>query len=92
MQKLKLAKGFTVVGDKAEIEKKNSICPILLMNAELYGLHIGPKAEKKILSNLGSQFATLGANVREFINILTLMFYHLLVIWSQTTTPYFLSF
>jgi hypothetical protein len=41
---------------------------------------------------LGSQFATLGANVREFINILTLMFYHLLVIWSQTTTPYFLSF
>jgi len=36
---------------------------------------IGPKAEKKrILLNLGSQFATLGADVPAFINILTLMF------------------
>jgi hypothetical protein len=35
---------------------------------------IGPKAEKRIPSNLGGQFATLGANVPAFINILTSMF------------------
>jgi hypothetical protein len=35
---------------------------------------IGPKAEKMIPSNLGGQFATLGANVPAFINILTSMF------------------
>jgi hypothetical protein len=36
---------------------------------------IGPKAdEKRIPSNLGSQFATLEANVPAFINILTSMF------------------
>jgi hypothetical protein len=52
----------------------------------------GPKAGKKLFSNLGSQFATLGANVPAFINILTLMFYHLLEIWGQTTTSYFFSF
>jgi uncharacterized membrane protein len=50
------------------------------------------RLKKKILSNLGSQFATLGANVPAFINILTLMFYLLFVIWGQTMTPYFLSF
>jgi hypothetical protein len=45
-----------------------------------------PKAEKKILQNLGSQFATLGVNVLAFINILMLMFLHLLVTWGQTTS------
>jgi hypothetical protein len=35
---------------------------------------IGPKAEIRIPSNLGSQFATLGVNVPAFINILTSMF------------------
>jgi hypothetical protein len=91
VQKLKSAKGFTV-GDKAEIKNIFSICPTLLINVELYGLHIGPEAENRISSNLGSQFATLGANVPTFINILTFMFYHLLVIWGQTTTLHFLSF
>jgi hypothetical protein len=42
--------------------------------------------EKKIPSNLGGQFATLGANVPAFINILTSMFSHLLVTWGQTTS------
>jgi hypothetical protein len=32
---------------------------------------IGPKAEKRIPSNLGGQFATPGANVPAFINIIT---------------------
>jgi hypothetical protein len=35
---------------------------------------IGPKAGKRIPSNLGGQFATLGTNVPAFINILTSMF------------------
>jgi hypothetical protein len=34
----------------------------------------GPKAEKRIPYNLGSQFATLGSNVSAFINILPSMF------------------
>jgi hypothetical protein len=49
VQKLKLIspKGFTL-GVKAEIEKKKiSICPKLLINADHYGLYIGPKLEKK---------------------------------------------
>jgi hypothetical protein len=49
-------------------------------------LGIGPKAEKRILQNLGSQFATLGAIVPTFINILMLMFLHFLVTWGQTTS------
>jgi hypothetical protein len=40
-----------------------SICPKLLINAELYGLVLAPRLEKRISSNLGSQFATLGDNV-----------------------------
>jgi hypothetical protein len=39
-----------------------------------YGPCIGPKAETRIPSNLGSQFATLEANVSAFINILTSIF------------------
>jgi hypothetical protein len=50
--------GFTL-GVKAELEKIFSICPKLLINAELYG--------KRIPSNLGGQFASLGANVPAFI-------------------------
>jgi hypothetical protein len=41
--------------------------PQELMNAELYGLVFGLKAGKRIQSNLGGQFATLGANVSAFI-------------------------
>jgi hypothetical protein len=49
--------GFTL-GVNVDIEKKNSICPKLLVNAEHYGLVLAPKAEKRIPSNLGGQFAT----------------------------------
>jgi len=66
-------KAFTL-GVKADIEKNFSICPKLVINAEHYGLSIGPKAEKRIPSNLGGQFATLGTNVPAFINILMSMF------------------
>jgi hypothetical protein len=51
-----------------------SICPKLLINSELYGFVLAPKAGKRIPSNLGGQFATLGAYVSAFINILTSMF------------------
>jgi hypothetical protein len=44
------------------------------MNAELYGLVFGPKAEKRIPSNLVGQFATLEVNFPAFIDILMLMF------------------
>jgi hypothetical protein len=35
---------------------------------------VAPTLEKRIQSNLGGQFATLGANVPAIINILTSMF------------------
>jgi len=77
VQKLKLTNpnnGFTL-GVEAEIFKIFQSAPEWLINAELYGLVFGPKAdEKRIPSNLGSQFATLEANVPAFINILTSMF------------------
>jgi hypothetical protein len=38
------------------------------------GLVLAPRLKKGLPSNLGSQFATLGANVAAFINILTSMF------------------
>jgi hypothetical protein len=64
VQKLKSApKGFTL-GVKADIEKNFSICPKLLINAELYGLVLAPRLNKRIPSNLGGQFATLGANLQ----------------------------
>jgi hypothetical protein len=47
LQKLKSApKGFTL-GVKAEIEKIFSICPKLLINAELYGLLLAPRLKNK---------------------------------------------
>jgi len=52
-------KGFTL-GVKADIEKNFSICPKLLINAELYGLVLAPRLKKRIPSNLGGHFATLG--------------------------------
>jgi hypothetical protein len=67
-------KGFTL-GIKAEIEKIFSTCPKLLMNAELYGLVLAPRLEKKDTIKFGkSLFATLGANVPAFIHILMSMF------------------
>jgi hypothetical protein len=72
MQKLEISPmGFTR-GVKTEIEKIIfSICPKLLVNAELYGLVLAPKTGKK---DLGNHFATLEANVPAFINILMSMF------------------
>ncbi len=46
-----------------------------------------PKARKRIPLNLGGQFATPRANVPTFINILTLMFQHLLITWDQFANP-----
>jgi hypothetical protein len=61
-------------GVKADIGKTFSIYPKLVINAELYGLVMAPRLKKRIPTNLGSQFATLGSNVPSFINILTSMF------------------
>jgi hypothetical protein len=47
--------GFTL-GVKAKLEKIFSICPKLLINAELYGLVLAPMLEKRIPSNLRGQF------------------------------------
>jgi hypothetical protein len=57
-----------------KVKKKNSIFPKLLLNAELYGVASAPRLKKGIPTDLGRQFATLGANVSAFINILTSMF------------------
>jgi hypothetical protein len=57
MQKLKSVPRAFTLGIKAEIEKIFSICPKLLINAELYGIVISPRLKKKrIPTNLGSQF------------------------------------
>jgi len=65
--------GFTL-GVKAELEKIFSICPNLLINVELYNLVLAPRVEKRIPTNLGSQFATLWANFHTFINVTMSMF------------------
>jgi len=46
MQKLKLAPKVLTIGVKAEIEKLFSICPKLLINAELYELVLAPRLKK----------------------------------------------
>jgi hypothetical protein len=43
---------FTL-GVKAEIEKMFSICPKLLINAELYGLVLAPRLKKKDIIEFG---------------------------------------
>jgi hypothetical protein len=65
--------GFTL-GVKGELEKIFSICPNLLINAERYGLVLAPRLEKGYHRMWEANFATLGANVSTFINILTSMF------------------
>jgi hypothetical protein len=60
-------KGFTL-GVKAEIEKKISICPKLLINAELYGLALAPRLEKGYHKIWEANLQPLGA-----------MFQHLLI-------------
>jgi hypothetical protein len=71
MQKLKSTRRAS---KKAEIENIFPIYPKLLTNVKLYDLVLALKAKKKILLNLGSQFATLQANVPTFVNILMSMF------------------
>jgi hypothetical protein len=66
VQKLISAWGTKLV--KAEVGKIFSICPKLLINAELYGLVLAPRLKKRVPSNLGSQFATLVAIVVEIIS------------------------
>jgi hypothetical protein len=46
VQKLKLAPRAFTLGVKTEIEKIFSICPKLLINAELYGLVLDPRLKK----------------------------------------------
>jgi len=60
-------------GVKGDIEKNFSICPKLLINAELYGLVLARRL-KKGYHQMGGQFATPWANVPAFINIMTSMF------------------
>jgi hypothetical protein len=77
VQKLKSALRAELLGIKGEAKKKKifSICTELLIHAELYGLVLAPSLKKKgIPTNLRSEFATLGANVPAFTNILTSMF------------------
>jgi hypothetical protein len=46
LQKLKSAPRAFTLGGKAELEKIFSICPKLLINAELYGVVLAPRLEK----------------------------------------------
>jgi hypothetical protein len=46
VQKLKSAPRAFTLGVKDEIEKNFSICPKLLINAELYGLVLAPRLKK----------------------------------------------
>jgi len=61
VQKLKSAPKDFTPGVKAEIEKKNSICPKLLINGELLWPCIGIKAENRIFATqpLGPMFQHL---------------------------------
>jgi hypothetical protein len=75
VEKLEISpKGFTL-GVKAELEKIFSICPRLLINAELYGLVL-PQVWKKDTMESG----------RSICNPLGPMFEHLLITWGQTTS------
>jgi hypothetical protein len=69
-------KDFTL-GIQAEREKKNSICPKLLINADLYGLVYKARRLKK-----GYHHGIWEANLQP----LGPMFQHLLVMWGQTTS------
>jgi hypothetical protein len=53
MQKLKSVPRAFTLGIKAEIEKIFSICPKLLINAELYGIVIRPRLKKKDTNKFG---------------------------------------
>jgi hypothetical protein len=59
---------------KAELEKIFSICPRLLIHAELYGLVLAPMLKKGYHQSWEANLQPLGANVSAFINFLTSMF------------------
>jgi hypothetical protein len=65
-----------ILGVEGEREKIFSICPKLLVNAELYGLVLASRLKKET-----NQFVKpiCEVNVSAFINFLTSMFEHLLV-------------
>jgi hypothetical protein len=52
---------------------------------------IGPKGEKGVLSNLGSQVATLRSNVPAFINFLMSMFWAFISNLGQNNKPIMLE-
>ncbi len=64
---LKSAPRGITLGIKAEIKNIFSICPKLLINAELYGHVFAPRLKKRIAS-------TLGVNVPAFTNIVMSLF------------------
>jgi hypothetical protein len=66
-------KGFTL-GVKPETQFFFSICPKLLINAELDGLVLGPRLKKGYHQIWEANLQPLGANVPAFINILTSIF------------------
>jgi len=74
VQKVEISPNGFTLRVKGELEKIFLICPKLLINAELYGLVLAPRLEKGYHQIWEANFATLGANVSAFINILTSMF------------------
>jgi hypothetical protein len=87
VQKLKSSpKGF-MLGVKAEYRNDFFNLPQVTNKCWTLWPCIGPKAEKGIPSNSGSQFVTLGTNLPAFITILTSMLYHLSVNLGPNNKP-----
>ncbi len=76
--KVKISPKCFILGFKAEIEKIFSITPQDTNKCWTLWPCIDPNPEKRIPLNVGSQFATLGAN-----------FQHLLVYWHQCSSSYY---
>jgi hypothetical protein len=74
MQRLKsFPKGFTLIVE-AEIEKKNSICPKLVINVEFYGLVLVPRLEKGYHQICEAHLEPLGPMFQHLLNIVMSMF------------------
>ncbi len=68
-------KRFTLGVKADEIQKKTfQSAPSTNKMLNFYGLVLAPRLKKRVLSNLGGRFASFGADVPAFINILTSMF------------------
>ncbi len=76
--KVEISPKSFILGFKAEIEKIFSITPQDTNKCWTLWPCIDPNPEKRIPLNVGSQFATLGAN-----------FQHLLVSWHQCSSSYY---